>query len=61
MTEATSRKQTGNFVDEAVTQAADAVSGAKSVPSRIGMNTIAGQPHRKDPQNLQVDTRRSIR
>ena len=61
MTEATSREHTGNFVDETVTQAVDAVSRSKSVPSRTGMNTIAEQPHRKDLQNLQVDTRRSIR
>ena len=59
VTGATSRRQTGNFVDKAVTQAADAGSGAKSVPFRPGMNKIVGRPHTKDPQNLQVDTRRA--
>ena len=53
--ETKSKELTGSFVEEAITQTTDVVSGSESIPSRPGMNKTKQQSWRSDLKESQVD------
>ena len=55
MTQTRSRGLVENFVEEAITQTTDVVSGSESIPFRSRMNKTKQQLWRSDLKESQVD------
>ena len=55
VTQTRSRRLTGNFVEEAITQTTDTVSGFESDPFRLGITKTKQQSWRIDFVESQVD------